>query len=497
MSEAAAYPLLTILLALPLLGALLAALVRRAPWAPVIALASALLTLLASLLIVAAFDPADPGFQLLDSAPWIPGLNIRYLVGVDGVSLLFLPATALLFCAAVVAGWRVRAAASQIAPGVYFALLLLLEAATLGIFCALDTILFFACWEFTLLPLYFLVSLWGVGAGRQPAAVRYFLVMLAGGVPLLFGLLAAAFGHASGGAPVFDLPTLLATPLPVSTQYVVFLLLLLGFGVKVPLVPLHTWLPQFSLAAPGSLTALLVGLKLGAFGLIRFAVPLAPQAALDLHWLLAGLGTVAILYGAVGMLAQSNLRVALAYASICHVGLAVLGLASYTAQGAQGAVSLLLSFSVATGGAFVLLEFLRQRTGSTDIHALGGAAKTMPMLATGFLICGLAGVGMPGTSSFPGEFMLIIAALHSHTGAGMAALFGLAIAAGSFLALYRQAFFGPVERETVAQASDLRPREWLVVVAIIVMIVGIGVYPGPWIEVVRPASEAWAAGLGR
>jgi NADH-quinone oxidoreductase subunit M len=260
-------------------------------------------------------------------------------------------------------------------------------------------------------------------------------------------------------------------------------------------VPLHTWLPQFALAAPGSLTALLVGLKLGAFGLIRFAIPLAPEVALDMHWLLAGLGTFAILYGAVGMLAQSNLRVGLAYASICHVGLAVLGLASCTAQAVQGAVSLLLSFSVATGGAFILLEFLRQRTGSTDVNALGGAAKTMPLLATGFMICGLAGVGMPGTSSFPGEFMLIIAALQSHTGAGMAALFGLSIAAGGFLSLYRKAFFGPVSRAAVANASDLRPREWAVLVALIVMIAGIGIYPGPWIEIVRPAAEAWAAGL--
>jgi NADH-quinone oxidoreductase subunit M len=285
--------------------------------------------------------------------------------------------------------------------------------------------------------------------------------------------------------------------LPRSTQNAIFLLCLIGFGVKVPLVPLHTWLPQFALAAPGSLTALLVGLKLGAFGLIRFAVPLAPDVALDLHWLLAGLGTLAILYGAVGMLAQSNMRVSLAYASICHVGLAVLGLASYTAQGAQGAVSLLLSFSVAAGGAFLLLEFLRQRTGSTDIHSLGGAAKPMPLLATGFLVCGLAGVGMPGTSSFPGEFMLIIAALQSHTGAGMAALFGLSIAAGGFLALYRKAFFGPVDKTAVAQASDLRPREWAVLIALIIMVVGIGVYPGPWIEIVRPASEAWAAGLMR
>ena len=482
-------PLLSLLVFLPLAAAGLLWLLPARAARYLVAIAMLLVLGLATLALF-AYLPSGERFQLVERAAWIASLNVHYLVGVDGLSVLFLPATALLFLGSLVAGWN----AVREAPRLYYSLLLLLQTATLGIFCALDTALFFVFWELTLVPIYFLLGRWGVTAGGGPAATRYFLIMLAGGIPLLLAIVILA---ASQPVPTFDLMALLAAPLPRSTQTAVFLLCLLGFGVKVPLVPLHTWLPQFSLAAPGSLTALLVGLKLGAFGLIRFAVPLAPQAALDLHWLLAGLGTVAILYGAVGMLAQSNLRVALAYASICHVGLAVLGLASYTAQGAQGAVSLLLSFSVATGGAFVLLEFLRQRTGSTDIHALGGAAKTMPMLATGFLICGLAGVGMPGTSSFPGEFMLIIAALHSHTGAGMAALFGLAIAAGSFLALYRQAFFGPVERETVAQASDLRPREWLVVVAIIVMIVGIGVYPGPWIEVVRPASEAWAAGLGR
>lgn len=482
-------PLLSLLIFLPLAAAGLLWLLPARTARYLVAAAMLLVLALATLALV-TYAPSGERFQLVERAAWIASLNVHYLVGVDGLSVLFLPATALLFLGSLVAGWN----AVREAPRLYYSLLLLLQTATLGIFCALDTALFFVFWELTLVPIYFLLGRWGVTAGGGPAATRYFLIMLAGGIPLLLAIVILA---ASQPVPTFDLMALLAAPLPRSTQTAVFLLCLLGFGVKVPLVPLHTWLPQFSLAAPGSLTALLVGLKLGAFGLIRFAVPLAPQAALDLHWLLAGLGTVAILYGAVGMLAQSNLRVALAYASICHVGLAVLGLASFTAQGAQGAVSLLLSFSVATGGAFVLLEFLRQRTGSTDIHALGGAAKTMPMLATGFLICGLAGVGMPGTSSFPGEFLLIIAALHSHTGAGMAALFGLAIAAGSFLALYRRAFFGPVEHECMAQASDLRPREWVVMIAIVVIIVGIGVYPGPWIEIVRPASEAWANGLGR
>lgn len=482
-------PLLSLLVFLPLLGAGLLWLLpaRAARW---LTAASMLATLALGVAALVAYNPAGARFQLLEQASWIASLNVHYRLGVDGLSILFLPATALLFLGALVACWNVV----QLSVRLHYSLLLLLQTAMLGIFCALDTVLFFVFWELTLAPLYFLLGRWGVASSSPQAAARYFLIMLAGGIPLLLAFVMLA---ASQPVPTFDLTVLLDAHLPRSTQTAVFLLCLLGFGVKVPLVPLHTWLPQFALAAPGSLTALLVGLKLGAFGLIRFAVPLAPAAAQDMHWLLAGLGTVAILYGAVGMLAQSNLRVGLAYASICHVGLAVLGLASYTAQGAQGAVALLLSFSVATGGAFLLLEFLRQRTGSTDIHVLGGAAKSMPLLATGFLICGLAGVGMPGTSSFPGEFLLIIAALHSHTGAGMAALFGLSIAAGGFLALYRKAFFGPVTRPEVSQAQDLRPREWAVLVALIVMIAVIGIYPGPWIEIVRPAAEAWAAGLGR
>ena len=481
--------LLSLLVFAPLLAAAMSCLLP-ARWVRVWASAALLLTLGLAMTALGAYDPDGVRFQLLERANWITTLNAQYLLGIDGLSVLFLPATVLLFLGAVVAAWNLVGEGQHF----YYGLLLALCSATLGIFCALDALLFFVFWELTLIPLYFLLARWGVTAAAAQVAARYCLLMLAGGVLLLlaFVLVAAAQPELS-----FDLTAWLATPRTRATQWAVFLLCLIGFGLKVPLVPLHTWLPQFALAAPGSLTALLVGLKLGAYGLIRFAIPLAPDVALQLHWLLAGLGTLAVLYGAVAMLAQSNLRVALAYASVCHVGLAVLGLASYSAQGVQGAVSLLLSFSVATGGGFVLLEFLRQRTGSTDIHALGGAASSMPLLATGVLVCGLAGVGMPGTSSFPGEFLLILSALEAHTGAGMAALFGLSIAAGAFLHLYRQAFFGPCQRPAVAAAEDLRPREWAVLVALVVMIVAIGVYPDPWFDRVRPAAEAWAAGLGR
>lgn len=481
------FPVLSLLIFLPLTAAGLIWLLPAQRARGLAALAM-LAVLAVSSLILLLFEPSGQRFQFMEKLPWIASLNIHYRVAVDGLSVLFLPSTALLFLGALVASWN----AVREAPRLYFSLLLLLQSATLGVFCALDTLLFFVFWELTLIPIYFLLGRWGVTAGAAQAATRYFLIMLAGGLPLL---LAFIFLANSQPVPNFDLLTLLDGRLPPASQKIVFLLLLLGFALKVPLVPLHTWLPQFALAAPGSITALLVGLKLGVYGLVRFAIPLAPEVAPGLHWLLAGLGILTLLYGAVGMLAQSNLRVSLAYASICHVGLAVLGLASFSAQGVQGAISLLLSFTVATGGGFLLLEFMRQRTGSTDIHSLGGAAQTMPLLASGFLICGLAGVGMPGTSSFPGEYLLILAALENHTGAGLAALFGLSIAAGAFLALYRRAFFGPVIHPAVAEAQDLQPRERVVLLLIVAMALGIGIYPSPWVDMLRPAAEAWAAAL--
>lgn len=480
-------PLLSLLIFLPLACVVLLWLLpaRLARWATA---AGLLVELALAVAAVTVFERGIPGFQLVERLPWVDSLNLHYQVGVDGLSVLFLPATALLFLGSLVASWTTTADS----PRLHYSLLFGLQTATLGIFCALDTILFFLFWELTLVPLYFLLGRWGAVAGAGRAAARYFLIMLAGGVPLLFAFLILA---GSQMTPTFDLVQLLAAPLPKGTQIVLLLLFLVGFGIKVPLVPLHTWLPQVALAAPGSLTALLVGLKVGAYGFIRFAVPLAPGAAVELHWLLAGAGTLAVLYGAVGTLSQTNLRVVLAYSSIAHVGMAILGLASLSSRGVQGSVTLVLSFAIATGGAFLLTEFLRQRTGSTDVASLGGAAKTMPILADGFLICGLAGVGMPGTSGFPGEMLIVLATLQTHTGAGLGALFGLVVGVAGFLSVYRKAFYGPVTRPEVAQARDLRSREWAVLIVVVGLAVGIGLFPAPVLDIIAPAAEAWAARL--
>jgi NADH-quinone oxidoreductase subunit M len=486
-------PLLSLLfLTLPL-GALLAWLLPRPESARVIALATALIDLVVACLVVFVFDPAQPGFQLVEKRDWIPGLNIHYLVGVDGISVLFLPATVLLFIGVTLASWN----SVHTLPRLFYTLLMLFETATLGVFCALDSVLFFLFWEFTLIPLYFLVTLWGVGPNRRHAAMKYTLVMLAGGVPLLFGFLTLAFGAAAGGGPlVFDLPTLLATPLPLATQYAVFLLLLVGFGVKVPLFPLHTWLPLIAMEGPVAVCALITGLKLGAYGLIRFAVPLAPAAAQELHWLLAAFGVVAILHGAVVALAQTNLRRMLAYSSISHVGLVVLGISSFNLHGLQGAVLQLLNFVIAAGGLFLLLAALHGRTGSTDVASLGGVARTMPWLASLFLLFGLAAMGLPGTVGFPAELLLLLSTFERHAGAGIAALAGMVVGAAYFLGGYRRAFFGPAVRPAVAAAQDLRPRELAAMLAFAALVIAFGLFPGLLLDVMQASAAAWVARLG-
>ncbi len=467
---------------------------RQARW---IALLTALLDLTFTLAIVTGFDRSAGGFQFVEQHTWIPTLHIQYFIGVDGMSVLFLPLTVLLFIGVILASWT----SVRTLPRLYYTLLLILESATLGIFCALDTILFFLFWELTLVPIFFLISLWGVGPQRRYAAVKYTLMMLTGGVPLLFGFLLLAFNHAGlngMGIPdglVFDYPSLLSTPLPAELQTAIFFLLLLGFAVKAPVFPLHTWLPTVAMEGPAAVAAIMTGLKLGVYGLIRFTVPLAPAAAQEYHWLIAGLGVIGILYGSLMALSQTNLRRMLAFSSLSHVGLVLLGIASFNMQGIQGALFQLLNFSIVAGGIFLLTGFLHHRTGSTDILSLGGVASSMPLLAAFFFLFGLAGMGVPGTSGFPAEFLLILSALDTHTGAGLAALAGVVLGAAYFLGIYRRAFLGPVHKSVVADAIDLRARELVVIVVMAILILIGGFYPDSVLELTRTASENWVSAL--
>ena len=470
----------------------------KARW---IALFSTITGLLMSLFVVFNFDQSNAGFQFVEQTAWISSLNIDYIVGIDGISVLFLPLTGVLFTGIILASWN----SIRTMPKLFYALMLLLETATLGIFISLNTILFFLFWELTLLPIYFLINYWGIGPNRRYAAAKYTLVMMAGGIPLLFGFILLAFDHAGlntvvnagtgTGQLVFDYVTLLNNPLPADYQTGIFFLLLLGFAFKAPIFPLHTWLPAIAMEGPASIAAIMTGLKLGAYGLIRFTVPLAPDAAQNFHWLLAGLGITGVLYGAVLAMSQTNLRKMLAFSSVSHVGLVILGIASFSTQGIQGALFQLFNFTIVAGGIFILIGFLHHRTGSTEVVSLGGVAKTMPLLASFFFIFGLAGMGVPGTNGFIAENLILVSVLESHTGAGIAALVGMVLAAAYFLSIYQRAFLGPVKNNVVAEAMDLRRRELLLVAVFCSFILLAGIFPDVILDITRGASENWIGRL--
>lgn len=490
MHTSASFPLLSVLLLLlPLASVLLLFIpIHRVRW---VVLAAAVLSLVLSLWVVMLFDPSNSGFQLIERYLWIPSLNVHFSFGIDGISVLFLPLTTLLFIAVILASWN----RIHTLPRLYFALLLLLECATLGVFLALDTIVFYFFWEMMLIPLYFLISLWGVGADRRYAATKYTLFMMVGGIPLLFAFTLLAT-NVPGDAYIFDYIELLDHAKHNTNQTLIFFLLLVGFAVKMPLFPLHTWMPIVASEGPTSVVALLAGLKLGVYGLLRFVIPLAPEAAQEFQWLLVGLGTLGIIYGAVAALNQTNIRRMLAFSSISHVSLVVVGIASLSLQGLQGAVYQLLNFTLISSGLFLLTGFLHHRIGSTDRISLGGVAKSMPVLASFFFVLGLASIGMPATSGFPAEILLIMGALSVSQGVGSVALLAVVLGGAYFISTYRHAFLGEAKNIVVADAFDLTKRErWIIFTFILLVIFG-GLYPQFVLDMTSATEKAWLAGIG-
>ena len=493
----ASFPLLSLIIFVPLLGAIIVALTRNIPLAKNIALSFATLELIATSVLVGCFDSESHGFQWVENYDWIPSLNIEYLIGIDGISVLFLPMSALLTLIAILASWR----SVQHLTQVHFALLLALEGVTIGVFLALDMVLFFLFWELTLPPIFFLISLWGIGSERRSAAIKYTLFMMFGGVPLLFGIIILSVNHATatGGSIPFDLtfslPVLLATPVPEHLQAWVFILLVLGFAVKAPLVPFHTWLPTVAMEGPTQLTALLTGLKLGAFGIIRFAMPLAPSAAAQFSWILGIIGAITLVYSALIALQQTNLRRLLAYASISHVGLVIVGITNLNIQGLQGAIFQLLNFTMVSGSLMFVAGFIQHRLGSTETIHLGGIAKVMPRLTCFYFLFTLASIGLPGTSGFPAELLLIISSLLAHPGISIAVLIGAVLSAAYMLSFTRLAFFGPISQTSVKQMLDLRARELTLLCLSALLILGFGFFPNSVLKINQTAAETWLSNI--
>jgi NADH-quinone oxidoreductase subunit M len=487
------FPLLSSIIFLPLFGAMAIAFVNEINVAKKIALFIASLEFILTLLLLFSFNHLNGDFQWMEKYQWIPSLQAEFLLGVDGISILFLPMSALLTLITLVASWNSVHKLTRL----HFALLLILESVTMGVFTALDMLLFFLFWEATLPPIFFLIGLWGIGAQRRAAALKYTLYMLCGGVPILFAIMILAINHASQTdngvlqGLTFSFPALLQTPLAQDLQPLVFLLLVAGFAVKAPLVPFHTWLPTVAMEAPTQLTALLTGLKLGAFGLLRFALPLAPDAASHYAWIVALLGAITLVYAALIALQQTNLRQLLAYLSISHVGLVIVGIASLNMQAMQGAIFQLLNFSMIASGLMLIAGFMQQRLGSTELVHLGGLAKIVPRLTAFFFLFSFASIGIPLTSGFPAELLLIIGALKNHLGLGLTGLCGAILGAAAMLLFMRRAFLGIVVHEPLYQTHDLRQRElWLLGLPML-LVLALGLCPSMILDTTYSSVQVW------
>jgi NADH-quinone oxidoreductase subunit M len=485
-------PILTLLVALPLVGGLLLAAVSNRDgakdaairWA---ALGVSLLPFLASLALWAAFDASagGPAFQFAERRAWIPTFGIEYYLGIDGISLMLVVLTTFLTPIALLTSWdaiheRVKE---------FSVFMLLLEAAMIGVFVSLDLFLFYVFWDFMLIPMYFLIGIWGYDQ-RLYASIKFLLYTMAGSVLMLVAIIGVAWLHQQAtGQYSFDLLKLYELRVPDHLQYWFFLAFAVAFAIKVPLFPFHTWLPDAHVQAPTPGSVILAGvlLKMGGYGLVRFALPLFPEAALAFAPLLATLAVIAIVYGALVAMVQPDMKKLVAYSSVSHMGFVVLGIAAMNVQGIQGASYQMLAHGVSTGGLFAVVGMLSDRRHTRLISEFGGLKAVMPRLTAAFLIITLASVGLPGTNGFVGEFLIMLGAFRWQPRFVVVAGLGVILSAVYMLWLFQRVYYGAVTHDENRRLPDLNLREWVVVGPICAMAIVMGVVPNVFLAPMEPA----------
>lgn len=480
--------LLTIVLYLPLLGALaLLALPKGDGVARAVGLGVSGVNFILSLGLWAAFDPHAIGFQAQTRLAWLGGGGVTYHTGVDGISLLFVILSTLLVPVSILAGWRIITQRVRD----YMVALLLLETALVGLFSSLDLVLFYVFYEATLIPGALLIGIWG-GPGRIAAATRFFLFTFGGS---LFMLLDVVYLWQAAGTT--DLPVLMGTHFAPAVQAWLFAGFVLAFGVKLPIFPLHGWLPSAYGEAPAPVTALLSGVlaKAGAYGLLRFAILLLPDAAHRFAPVLIALGIVAVIYAAVIALAQSDMKQVIAWSSYSHMGIVAIGLFTLNAEGIDGALFQMLAHGIVIAGMFLALGMLSLRTGTRELAGFGGAAGSMPKLALLTMLFAMAGIGLPGTAGFVGELLVIAGAIHIGFWTALLAGSGMILGAIYMLILYWRSFFG-VPRGALAGAPatsrDIGAVELAALVPLALIVLWMGVYPTKFTQVFNPRVMAFA-----
>ncbi|MES2538548.1 MAG: NADH-quinone oxidoreductase subunit M [Pseudomonadota bacterium] len=469
------YPLLSLAIWLPIAFGVLVLVTGRdknPALARGLSLAGAILSFLVTLPLIQHFDNAAHGMQFVENVSWIARFNIFYSLGIDGISLWFIPLTAFITILVVLAGWEViEKKVSQ-----YMGAFLILSGLMIGVFAALDGVLFYVFFEATLIPMFIIIGVWG-GANRVYAAVKFFLYTFLGSLLMLVALLYLYFK--SGGS--FDILAWHKLPIPLSAQIMLFLAFLMAFAVKVPMWPVHTWLPDAHVEAPtgGSVVLAAIMLKLGGYGFLRFSLPITPDASHTLSGMMIVLSLIAVIYIGLVALVQTDMKKLVAYSSIAHMGFVTLGYFMFNDMAVQGAIAQMISHGFVSGAMFLCIGVLYDRMHSRQIADYGGVVNTMPKFATFFVLFSLANAGLPGTSGFVGEFMVILGAVKYSFWIGLLAATALILGAAYSLWLVKRVIFGDVANKQVAELQDLNKREFLILGVLAIAVIWIGLYPAP------------------
>jgi NADH-quinone oxidoreductase subunit M len=448
-----------------------------------VALVASVATLCVSFPLLAHFDSSTAAFQFIERAPWIPAFHAEYYLGVDGISLPLIVLTALMTIPVVIAGWRVI----QSRPAQYYAAFLIMEGLMIGVFASLDALLFYFFWEAMLIPMFLIIGIWG-GPRRVYATLKFFLYTFLGSV---FMLVALIYLYVKAGN--YQIASFQGLPLTLEEQRWIFLGFLLAFAVKVPMWPVHTWLPDAHVEAPtgGSVILAAIMLKMGGYGFLRFSLPIAPDASRQLYMLMIALSLIAVIYIGFVAIVQTDMKKLIAYSSISHMGFVTLGAFVVYAiilntggvrgavMGMEGAMAQMVSHGLVSGALFLCVGVLYDRVHSRDIAAYGGVVNTMPKFATLMVIFGLANAGLPITSGFVGEFLVILASFRANFWFATLAAFTLVLASAYTLWLVKRVIFGPVANEHVAKLKDLDGREFLILGGLAVAVFAMGVWPYP------------------
>ena len=483
-------PILSLICYLPLLGVLPLLWLRDPRRIAQTATAVLFADFLLSVPLWFAFDRSGSLFQFRESARWIEAIHARYEFGVDGMALLLVLLTTLLGVLAGLSSWRAIVGRER----EYYIFLLLLQTGMLGVFMALDVFLFYVFWEVMLVPMYFLIGIWG-GPRRLYAAIKFFLYTLLGSVLMLLGILAVYFLNADGllgfaglgNAPSFSVEAwhAIAGRIPPQLQFWIFLAFFLGFAIKVPMVPFHTWLPDAHVEAPTAGSVILAGvlLKMGTYGFVRFSLPILPEASRAAVPWVAGLAVVGILYGALVAMAQKDMKKLVAYSSVSHLGFVMLGIFALNTAGLSGGILQMINHGIATGALFLLVGVLYERRHTRMIVDFGGLGAVMPRYATVFLVITLASIGLPALNGFIGEFTILVGAFQQSWARAVLAVLGIVLGAAYMLSLYQRVFFGPVRFPENEKLPDLSARESLTLLPLVALCFWIGLYPRPFFEI--------------